>query len=137
MNLEEKWSALNEYCESCKSCQECALYGTGSCALPDGLHQKNEIIASYKKINPFEPVEEVPEPIEKVHDNVNHPSHYCREGAMECIDEMIVIFGKEAVKNFCACNAWKYRARAMYKNQEEDMRKSDWYLAKLQELMQL
>ena len=67
-------------------------------------------------------------------DNVNHPQHYCREDAMECIDEMILIFGKEAVKNFCLCNAWKYRYRAADKNGEEDLRKSDWYIRKYKEL---
>ena len=25
------------------------------------------------------------------HDAVNHPSHYCREGSMECIDEMTLL----------------------------------------------
>ena len=68
------------------------------------------------------------------HDVVNHPSHYCREGSMECIDEMILIFGKEEVKSFCKLNAWKYRKRALYKNGEEDMRKSDWYINKYKEL---
>ena len=24
---------------------------------------------------------------------VNHPAHYTREGAMECIDEMLLIYG--------------------------------------------
>lgn len=67
-------------------------------------------------------------------DNVNHPQHYCREDAMECIDEMILIFGKEAVKNFCLCNAWKYRYRAADKNGEEDIKKSDWYIKKYKEL---
>ena len=33
-------------------------------------------------------------------DVVNHPSHYCQDGGMECIDEMIAIFGKTAVKHF-------------------------------------
>ena len=61
-------------------------------------------------------------------EKVNHPSHYNRENAMECIDEMELIFGKEAVKNFCLCNAWKYRYRASDKNGEEDIKKSDWYL---------
>ena len=32
---------------------------------------------------------------------VSHPNHYNREGAMECIDEMELIFGKQAVMNFC------------------------------------
>ena len=67
-------------------------------------------------------------------ENVNHPSHYNRKGSMECIDEMILIFGKEAVKNFCICNAWKYRYRAADKNGEEDLKKSDWYINKYKEL---
>lgn len=66
-------------------------------------------------------------------DNVDHPSHY-NQGGMECIDEMIEIFGAEAVKNFCLCNVWKYRKRALYKNKEEDMAKSDWYMQKYIEL---
>ena len=65
---------------------------------------------------------------------VNHPSHYNRENAMECIDEMVLVFGEEAVENFCICNAWKYRYRAADKNGEEDLKKSDWYLNKYKEL---
>ena len=67
-------------------------------------------------------------------DAVNHPNHYCREGAMECIDEMVLVWGKETVKNFCLCNAWKYRYRAADKGGEEDLRKSDWYIRKYKEL---
>jgi hypothetical protein len=54
---------------------------------------------------------------------------------MECIDEMLLVFGREATAHFCVCNAWKYRKRAIYKNGEEDMKKSDWYLKKYEELM--
>ena len=68
-------------------------------------------------------------------ETINHPSHYNRENAMECIDEMELIFGKEAVKNFCLCNAWKYRYRASDKNGEEDIKKSDWYLNKYKEYL--
>lgn len=67
-------------------------------------------------------------------DMVNHPAHYEREGAMESIDEMILVFGKEAVAAFCLCNAWKYRYRALDKNGLEDIKKSDWYMAKYKEL---
>ena len=67
-------------------------------------------------------------------EKVDHPSHYNREDAMECIDEMILIFGKEAVKNFCLCNVWKYRYRAADKNGKIDLEKSDWYMKKYQEL---
>ena len=68
------------------------------------------------------------------HNSVNHPSHYCQEGSMECIDEMIAVFGAEAVMNFCLLNVWKYRKRAIFKNGEEDLKKSDWYMKKYIEL---
>lgn len=67
--------------------------------------------------------------------NVEHPSHYNRNGSMECIDEMVLIFGKKAVMNFCLCNAWKYRYRAADKNGAEDLAKSDWYIKKYAELL--
>lgn len=65
-------------------------------------------------------------------DNVNHPKHY--QGVNECIDVMIAMFGIEAVKHFCMCNAYKYRFRADKKNGEEDRRKAEWYETKLIEL---
>ena len=66
--------------------------------------------------------------------NVDHPKHYKREKGIECIEEMIAVFGIEAVKNFCLCNVWKYRYRAADKNGEEDLDKSDWYMQKYIEL---
>jgi len=68
--------------------------------------------------------------------NIEHPSHYNREGAIECIEEMILAFGKEKVADFCLCNAWKYRYRAADKNGIEDLKKSDWYMKKYKELTQ-
>ena len=67
-------------------------------------------------------------------DVVNKPKHYNREGALQCIDEMILLFGVDVVKNFCLCNAWKYRYRAADKNGTEDLAKSDWYIKKYREL---
>lgn len=58
-------------------------------------------------------------------DNVNHPAHY--QGAHECIEVMQAMFGVEAVKAFCRCNAFKYRFRADRKNGEEDIKKAEWY----------
>ena len=59
---------------------------------------------------------------------VNHQAHYKRDGAMECIDEMLLLFGKKEVMSFCKLNAWKYRYRAMDKNGQEDINKSDYYI---------
>lgn len=68
-------------------------------------------------------------------DMVNHPQHYNRDGAMECIDEMITVFGKDIVACFCLCNVWKYRYRDSDKGHEEDLSKSDYYMAKYKELI--
>lgn len=66
---------------------------------------------------------------------VNHPRHYNREGAIECIDEMELVFGPEATANFCLLNCWKYRYRAGLKNDGfQDLEKSDWYMNKYKEL---
>lgn len=68
-------------------------------------------------------------------DNVNHPTHY-NENYFECIDEMVLLFGIDAVIAFCRCNAWKYRERAPYKGKAtEDNAKADWYLIKAEELL--
>lgn len=65
-------------------------------------------------------------------ETVNHPAHY--QGKHECIDEMISLFGVEAVKGFCKCNVYKYRYRADRKNGAEDLNKANWYMDKLMEL---
>lgn len=67
-----------------------------------------------------------------IKDNVNHPEHY--QGKNECIDVMLAMFGVEAVKAFCKCNAYKYRFRAAAKNGAEDIKKAEWYETKLIEL---
>lgn len=62
-------------------------------------------------------------------DNVNHPSHYCT-GKFECIDVMVETQGKEAVEDFCLCNAFKYLYRHNGKNGLEDVKKAKWYIDK-------
>lgn len=63
-------------------------------------------------------------------DNVNNPKHYTST-SIECIDAMEEVFGVEAVKSFCKCNAFKYLWRSDFKNnKEEDIKKAHWYLTK-------
>lgn len=67
-------------------------------------------------------------------ENVSNPEHY-QHGLFETIDEMVIIFGVKATRDYCRINAWKYRARAPFKGQfETDMRKADWYMKKAREL---
>lgn len=65
---------------------------------------------------------------------VNDPLHH-RAHAIECFDEMIEMFGREDVKSYCRCAAWKHRYRAQYEgDKKRDDDKADWYIAKLREL---
>ena len=66
-------------------------------------------------------------------DNVNHPSHY-ETGKYECIEVMREVFGDEAVKHFCVCNAFKYLYRYRRKNGKEDIEKAGWYINKFLQL---
>lgn len=125
-NTSDICKEAEDFCSEVELCTECPAYGycrdinKAFSALTDD--ELMPIVEAFRKNNTAE------------HDPVNHPSHYCREGAMESIDEMRLIFGDEAVKHFCLCNAWKYRYRAADKNGAEDMAKSDWYIKKYKEL---
>ena len=64
-----------------------------------------------------------------ISDNVNHPEYY--QGKRECIEEMRLMFGDEAVKGFCRCSAYKYNFRAGKKDgesAEKDKAKAEWYI---------
>ena len=134
MTIEEKKQAIEDACVG-RDCHGCPLYpfdedcyGRGEV---DAVTERNfNLLVEAGWIEGETTPDTTANP---VHDNVNHPSHYT-QGGMECIDEMLLIFGKEAVKNFCICNAWKYRKRAMFKNGQEDIDKSDWYINKYKEL---
>ncbi len=142
MSIEEKRQALDDLCYQhfCED-TDCPLAvpghkcGCGFTFLTKsgeyGYMTDEEITAAYDVAFP----KPDPKPTEtKPIETVNHPKHYGREGAMECIDEMVLVFGTEATKNFCLLNAWKYRYRAGAKGGDEDLRKSDWYMAKYAEL---
>lgn len=64
-------------------------------------------------------------------DNVNHPKHY-NTGKIECIDCIeSVVTNKVGIEAVCTANVIKYLFRYEAKNGLEDVRKAQWYLAKL------
>lgn len=66
-------------------------------------------------------------------ETVNHPKYY-NTASIECIKLMLELYGTEAVKYFCKCNALKYLYRADNKNGLEDIKKAAWYLNKIVEV---
>lgn len=135
MTIKEKRDILNNYCGK-MNCSKCRLnrgdWGEAQINLDNikclsfGKATEAELdraiaIISSKESTPS--------------GNVDHPQHY--QGKNECIDVMIAMFGVEAVKHFCMCNAYKYRFRAAAKNGAEDIFKAEWYESKLIELNKL
>lgn len=96
------------------SCRDCALNDLeplNSCYLPEGNSSQ-----------------------------VNHPSHYQQEGRRECIEEMRIVFGNEAVMQWAIMTAYKYRYRAGNKDgnsAEQDNAKAEWYLKYAEQLRDL
>lgn len=66
-------------------------------------------------------------------EEINSPSRYNKNG-FECIEVMIAIFGKEAVRQFCKLNAFKYIWRESDKGKVNDIKKANYYLKKYVEL---
>ena len=72
--------------------------------------------------------------INDILDNVEHPSHYCR-GGIECIDAIEASLGKNEFTGFLRGNIIKYIWRYKDKNGLEDLKKAQWYLNKLIEVV--
>lgn len=133
MTHKDKDDVIQAYCRDHGFCKNCDITEVCDRVRGDFIHCEQACNEAYNIITGHKEDVRTPDPNANV-DIVNHPPHYCREGSMECIEEMELIFGKEAVKHFCLCNAWKYRYRSSAKNGEEDIKKSDWYIRKYKEL---
>lgn len=71
--------------------------------------------------------EPVTQPDAQQYEYVNGPAHY---HGTKCIENMRKLYGDEAVRWFCICNAYKYRFRNGSKpgvSAEQDREKADWY----------
>lgn len=123
MTVDEKRKALGEYCIG-RACAECVVY-----KLDETQHLCCDFTAEEGDVDYWSD-----ELINLAYDRVfpssavDHPKHYQNEGGRECIEEMRLIFGDEAVRHFCMLNAYKYRFRSTMKNGAEDLKKANWYI---------
>ena len=70
-------------------------------------------------------------------DDVNNPTHYADQGAVECIDAMESMLSREEFIGFLRGNSFKYRWRCRSKdNAVKDLRKAQWYENKLLSIME-
>lgn len=65
---------------------------------------------------------------------IDHPAHYA--GKIECIDALLETMGRDDVRAFCLCNAFKYlwRCKKKHDTPTENVKKAAWYLEKYLEL---
>tara|TARA_B100000927_G_scaffold213758_1_gene174197 strand:+ start:334 stop:588 length:255 start_codon:yes stop_codon:yes gene_type:complete len=63
-------------------------------------------------------------------DNVNQPPHY-NTGDIECIQAIQASMTTRQFQGYLKGNVIKYIWRYEYKNQQEDLQKAQWYLARL------
>lgn len=134
MDLYEKIEKICEWCDNHTDCVDCPLFDE-TCYGRIGYMKHPEVVDHQYSLLFGEETDEEHESVsaeEHENDSVHHPSHY--QGKNECIDVMVAMFGVEAVKHFCVCNAYKYRFRADKKNGAEDIEKAEWYESKLIEL---
>ena len=69
--------------------------------------------------------------VEAAHDAVNSPSHYA-SGEIECIDAIKASMTPDAFTGYLKGNVQKYMWRYEKKvNPAEDLKKAQWYLARL------
>ncbi len=69
-------------------------------------------------------------------DNVNKPLHYRMNGEIECIEYIQDFLTEEEYIGYLRGNIAKYLHRWRYKNGLEDLKKSEWYGARLIKLME-
>lgn len=65
--------------------------------------------------------------VQNPYEYVDKPNHY---GGLECIENMRRLYGDDAVRWFCICNAYKYRFRKGKKpgtSMSQDEEKAAWY----------
>jgi hypothetical protein len=69
--------------------------------------------------------------VEQENDPVNHPNHYTQYKGFEVIDVAEQLVGPDGKSGFCLGNAFKYMARAGFKNPDkwvEDLEKVEFYI---------
>lgn len=69
-------------------------------------------------------------------DNVNHPSHYKRNGP-ECIDAIEAALSEEEFRGFVKGTVIAYLWREKYKGKDEDILKAQWYINRLDRYIDL
>ena len=111
---------IENYCYNCVHSEK--SLNEYPCVLCDGI-----LNFQPKPTPPEQPTIPPMLPVNPPKDEINHPDRYAG-GKFECIEVMADVFGKEAVKDFCLLNAFKYIWRQEKKGGVEDIKKAMFYM---------
>lgn len=78
------------------------------CLVDNGHDDRPRQVVSKDDVECDEAIQDVPQSDAPQYESVNGPQHY---NGTECIENMRKLYGDEAVRWFCICNAYKYRFR--------------------------
>ena len=134
LELREK---VDEFCDLQQNCSDCPLNelsnDIGYCPSDNAFDYTEEVKSKILELITVKPSNQAKPQEETKQEEINHPSRYAG-GKYECINVMLDVFGKEAVKHFCLLNAFKYIWRQEHKGGTEDIKKAVWYLNECIEL---
>ena len=116
-----------------KCCSNCVHIKNLASEYPCSECDENLDKFQLRQTPPEQPTKPPMPPVNPPKDEINHPDRYAG-GKFECIEVMADVFGKEAVKDFCLLNAFKYIWRQEKKGGVYDVKKAIWYLNKYIEL---
>ncbi len=125
-------------CDLQKDCSNCPLNqienDEGFCPADELFEYTDEVKNKILELITVKPNNQAKPQEEPKQEEINHPTRYAG-GKYECIDVMLDVFGKEAVKHFCLLNAFKYIWRQEHKGGVEDIKKAVFYLNYAADLM--
>ena len=110
-----------------KCCANCVHIKNLSSEYPCSECDENLGKFQLRQTPPEQPTKPPMPPVNPPKDEINHPDRYAG-GKFECIEVMADVFGKEAVKDFCLLNAFKYIWRQEKKGGVEDIKKAMFYM---------
>ena len=128
----EEWNRINKWHRN--GPDQHPLFPTKDENMPEAKMTSSYTRQGYKFKTAWEMPWGIAPPVD---DDVNNPTHYADQGAVECIDAMESMLSREEFIGFLRGNSFKYRWRCRSKgNAVKDLRKAHWYENRLLALLE-
>ena len=110
-------------------CDECVTASTDDCS--NCITKFSPVTNNYTKPSNFTPLDKN---VEKKEETFN--IDYFIENEEKCLNFMKVLFGKNAVIDYCRCNSYSRRYHSAMSNSILDLKIAEWYERNLCQMME-